>query len=163
MVHSGNGFIWKEGSPASAGMELLAEIGNGTTLLTEIDSVIRAGNAGSLILFTAPPATGSKTFSVYCNSRFSQVSFASMLGSTPDWFTGLSGFSLYRDNSWIRDTSINLFVYDAGTEEGNMFSANNPPSMPPQPVRMLTAQEAPVLANGNPTLFPIATARFTKL
>lgn len=163
MVHNDKASIWKPGSLASPGTELLAEIGNGTTMLTEIDSMTRAGNAASLILFTAPPATGSKTFSLYCNSRFSQVSFASMLGSTPDWFTGISGFSLYRDNSWIRDTSINLFVYDAGTEEGNMFSANNPPSMPHQPVRMLTAQEAPVLANGNPTLSPIITARFTKL
>lgn len=163
MVHNDKTQLWKTGSLASPGTELLAEIGNGTTMLTEIDSMTRAGNAGSLILFTAPQATGTKTFSVYCNSRFSQVSFASMLGSTPDWFTGVSGLSLFRNNSWIRDTSINLYVYDAGTEEGNMFSANNPPSMPHEPIRVLTAPEAPVLANGNPSLSPIATARFTKL
>jgi len=122
MVHNSQAWLWKEGLKASPGTELLAEIGNGTILLTEIDSMITARNASALLLFTAPATlTGSRMASVYCNSNYPQVSFASMLGPTPDWFVGVSGIRLYSNNQWIGDTTVNLYAYDAGTEEGGMF------------------------------------------
>lgn len=163
MVHNSNAWLWKEGIKASPGTELLAEIGNGTTMLTEIDSMIIARNASSLILFTSPATlTGSRMSSIYCNSNYSQVSFASMLGPTPDWFVGVSGINLYKNSNWIADTTLNLYAYDAGTEEGDMFGYNNPATAPQQNIHILQASQATVLANGNPTLVPIATARFVR-
>lgn len=162
MVHTEKAFIWKTGMVASPGTELLAETGNGLTMLQEIDSMVRNRTASSLLLFTAPAPTGVKSTSFYCNSNYSQVSFASMLGDTPDWFTGLSGFHLRRDNTWVTDTTILLPVYDAGTEEGLGFSSNNPATDPAQPVRLLSATGAPVLANGKAVIGPVATVRFTK-
>lgn len=163
MVHNNQAYLWKEGTLASPGTELLAEIGNGTTLLTEIDSMIAARNASSLLLFTAPATLSSnRTTSVYCNTNYPEVSFASMLGPTPDWFVGVSGINLLRNNQWVTDTLIYLYPYDAGTEEGDMFGYNNPASIPQQPVHLLQAAQATVLANGNRTLAPIATARFRR-
>ena len=162
MVHNNQSVLFKEGNLASPGMELLAEMGNGTTLLTEIDAAIATGKASSLLLFTAPDLTGSKTFSVYANSNFSQVSFASMLGPTPDWFMGVSGISLYNQNKWITDTTVNLYAFDAGTEDGNVFDYNNAATVPQQNITILKASNASVLANGNSSLVPIATARFLK-
>jgi Spondin_N len=60
MVHNSNAYLWKDGTKAGAGMELLAEIGNGTTMLVEIDSMITARNASSLLLFVAPALTGNQ-------------------------------------------------------------------------------------------------------
>lgn len=163
MIHNSNAWLWKDGTKASPGTELLAEVGNGTTMLTEIDSMITARNASSLILFVAPATiTGSRMASIYCNSNYAQVSFASMLGPTPDWFVGVSGISLYNKNNWVADTIVNLYAYDAGTEDGDMFGYNNPATMPQQNIHILLASQATVLANGNPVLVPIGIARFTK-
>jgi len=163
MVHNSNAWLWKDGLKASPGTELLAEIGNGTIMLTEIDSMITARHASALLLFTAPATlTGSRMTSVYCNSNYPQVSFASMLGPTPDWFVGVSGIRLFNNGQWVSDTTVSLFARDAGTEDGDMFGYNNPATMPQQYIQVLQASGAMVLANGNPTLAPIATARFQR-
>jgi Spondin_N len=162
MVHNSAALLWKEGIKASAGMEVLAETGGGGPVLAEIDSTIKTKNGLALLLFVAPPANGSSNVNLYCNSNFSRVSFASMLAPTPDWFTGLSNVNLYANNKWVADTIINLYAYDAGTEDGDVFGYNNPASMPQQNIHILQPAEATVLANGNPTLAPIATARFVR-
>lgn len=162
MVHNGDGSLWKEDTKASYGTEVLAETGSGAPILAEIDSMVAAKKAYSLLLFVAPSVTGSSKINFNCNTAFSRVSFASMLGPTPDWFIGASGLNLYRNNSWIADTTINLYVYDAGTEDGDVFGYNNPATSPQDNIHLLQAGQATVLANGNPALSVIATARFTK-
>lgn len=85
-----------------------------------------------------------------------------MLGPTPDWFVGVSGIRLYNNNKWVADTVINLYPYDAGTEDGDIFGYNNPATIPQQDIHLLQPFGAMVLANGNASLAPIATARFIK-
>lgn len=162
MIHNSNAYLWKQGVNASPGTELLAETGNGTMMLTEIDSMIAARNASSLMLFIALPLAGSQMTSIYCNTNYSYVSFASMLGPTPDWFTGITGFNLYQHSNWVTDTTVDLYVYDAGTEEGNIFGYNNPATIPQQNIQLLSASAGNVLANGNFTFAPIATVRFRR-
>ncbi|MCX6317717.1 MAG: spondin domain-containing protein [Bacteroidetes bacterium] len=162
MVHNNAATLWKENELASPGMEVLAETGGGAPILAEIDSTIRSGNGLSLLLFVAPPVNANINTNFYCNSNFSHISFASMLGPTPDWFTGLSSVRLYQNDRWIQDTTIQLYTFDAGTEQGNIFGYNNPPSAPLEPIHLLTPATGSVLANGNPTLKPIAKARFIK-
>jgi Spondin_N len=163
MVHNASGELWKPGKLSTKGVENVAETGNTTVILSEIDSVIRTKNALSLILFTPPSATGTRTSTVYCNTNYSMVSFASMIAPSPDWFVGLSGFNLYNNNKWVADTTFQLFVYDAGTEDGDVFGYSNPVTNPQQPIQLLNAPNATVLANGNPVLKAIATVKFTKL
>ena len=69
---------------------------------------------------------------------------------------------LYRNDQWLADTTIQLYVYDAGTEEGDVFAYNNPATLPQQPIQLLTSAKGTVLANGNPSLAPIARLRITK-
>jgi Spondin_N len=163
MVHNSNGQLWKEGRKATYGMEVLAETGGGGPILSEIDSTIRVKSALSLLLFVAPSTIGSSGVNFYCNTNYSRVSFASMLGPTPDWFVGVSDIELFSNNKWVGDTTINLYAYDAGTEDGDVFGYSNPPSVPVQDIHVLQPSQATVLANGNPTLIPIATARFIKV
>lgn len=163
MVHNSNGELWKTGKLATKGVENVAETGSTTAIVLEIDSLIRTKNALSLILFTPPTATGTKKATLYCNSNYSFVSFASMIAPSPDWFIGLSGLNLYNNNKWIADTTIQLFVYDAGSEDGDVFDYSSPPTNPQQPIRLLEASQATVLANGNTTLKAISQVRFTRL
>jgi hypothetical protein len=163
MVHNADGELWKPGKLATKGVENVAETGSTTAILLEIDSVIRSKNALSLILFTPPSATGTKKSTIYCNSNYSIISVASMIAPSPDWFIGLSGLNLYPNKKWVVDTTVQLFVYDAGTEDGDVFGYNNPPTNPQQPIYLLTVNEAMVLANGNTQLKAIAELRLTKL
>jgi hypothetical protein len=162
MVHNSAASLWVNGTKASYGMEVLAETGGGGPILAEIDSTIRVRNGLALLLFVAPPAIGSSNVNLYCNSDFSRISFASMLGPTPDWFVGVSNVNMYAGQKWVADTTINLYVYDAGTEEGDVFGYNNPATVPQQNIHILQPAQATVLANGNSALVPIATARFVK-
>ncbi|MEO7922353.1 MAG: spondin domain-containing protein [Chitinophagaceae bacterium] len=161
MIHNSNASLWKEGTMASHGTEFMAETGNVSGLLNEVDSMIADRSAVSLLLFYGPTVTGSRATNFSCSNNYPLVSFGAMLGPTPDWFVGVSNISLY-NNGWVSDTTINLYALDAGTEEGNVFAYNNPPTVPLQNIHILQATEATVLANGNPVLAPIATARFRK-
>lgn len=86
-----------------------------------------------------------------------------MIAPSPDWFIGLSGLNLFANKKWMTDTTVQLFVYDAGTEDGYVFGYNNLPTNPQQPIHLLTVNEAMVLANGNTQLKAIAEIRLTKL
>ncbi|MBL7729862.1 MAG: spondin domain-containing protein [Chitinophagaceae bacterium] len=162
MVHNERALLWQEGDKATYGMEVLAETGGGGPVLAEIDSTIRTNNGLSLLLFVAPGTSTSANVNLYCNSNYSRVSFASMLGPTPDWFVGVNGVNLHRNGQWLADTTIDLYTLDAGTEEGNVFGYNNPSTVPQQNIQVLQAAQATILANGNPTLAPIASVRFRK-
>ena len=162
MIHNTNTFLWKENTLASFGVETLAETGGGGPILYEIDSIIATKNAASLIYFVAPPVTGSASVNILCTTAYSCVSFASMIGPTPDWFIGVSGLNLYANNRWVSDTTFNLLAYDCGTEDGDMFGYANPATVPQQKIHILTPGEATVLANGSNPLKPIATVRLQR-
>jgi hypothetical protein len=162
MVHNQNGNLWEEGELASVGVENIAEIGSAAQALIEIDSVISKQNASGVISIPAPPPTGTSARTFYCNSNYPMVSFVSMIAPSPDWFVGVNGLSLYSNKKWVADTLIQLYVYDAGTEDGDVFGLSNPVTMPQQSIKLLTPATGSVLANGNSTLQPIATVRFIR-
>ena len=85
-----------------------------------------------------------------------------MIAPSPDWFMGLSNVNLFENNKWLDTLSLNIRVYDAGTEEGDVFGYNNPSTVPQQTIMLLTPSTATVLANNNASIAPIATIRFVK-
>lgn len=163
MVHNMNGKLWEENSLATTGMENIAEVGASAQALIEIDSAVRQKNASAVLTIPAPAPTGTSVRTIYCNSNYPMVSFASMVAPSPDWFIGINGLLLYQNNRWVADTLVQLYVYDAGTEEGDVFSLNNPASNPHKNIQRLTVTTGSVLANGNTSLYPIAAVRFIRL
>lgn len=162
MVHNVNGSLWNPGSNASLGLKNVAETGGLAQIIQECDSMLAQNNAIAHIAFPPPSATGTVSSNIYCNDRYSFVSFASMIAPSPDWFIGVHSLNLYINDKWVTDTLINLFVFDAGTKEGDAFSMTGPATIPQQPIVLQTPGRATVLANGNAVLAPIATLRFTK-
>ncbi len=162
MVHSASGRMFGPGRAASTGVESLAEDGNAFPLLAEIDSMITMKQASSSFILFFPQINGSTRTSLYVNSNFPKCSFMSMLAPTPDWFFGLYDFDLRPGGNWIADTTVNLYTWDAGTEDGDVFRQDNASTTPRDVVNLLTAAKATVLANGNPTLMAVAKARFIK-
>lgn len=163
MIHHKDTFLWSQNGLASLGLENVAEVGNPAELNVEMDAIISKGKASYKFEIPAPSITGGFDTSFRFTLQHSCISFASMIAPSPDWFVGLNQYNLLKDNQWINTITVPLYLYDAGTEEGDVFGYNNPATMPQQPVRLLTPANASVLANGNTSLAAIGYIKFTKL
>lgn len=163
MVHSKDSFLWAPNGLATTGLEFVAEVGSNWRLLNELDAIIGKGKALSKFDINTPPITGAFDSVFHFTLEHSCLSFTSMIAPSPDWFAGLNAYNLLQQNQWVNTITIPIFIYDAGTEDGDVFGYDNPATTPQQPVRLLTAAAASVLANGNATLAPIGTLKFVKL
>lgn len=163
MVHSKDTTLWSPGSQATKGIEDVAEIGNTVAINVELDAIVSKGKALSKFLIPPPVVTGSTETILDFNTDFSAFSFASMIAPSPDWFMGVHDYDLFKNNKWVADTTIAILLYDAGTEDGDVFNLNNPATNPQQPISFLTPQNAMVLANGNNTIDAIGTIHFRKI
>ena len=128
-VHGSGVTFWAVGEQASAGVELVAELGSTPTFRREVEasshtlSVIQEGVAGG--------GTGTATFNIDVTRTHPQVTLLSMIGPSPDWFVGVSGVSLLDgSNQWRQSHVVDLFPYDAGTEDGTEFTLSNDATVP---------------------------------
>ena len=56
-------------------------------------------------------------------TAFPQVTLTTMIAPSHDWFVGVSGLPLLNASGrWLRSHEVDLFPWDAGTEEGDDFS-----------------------------------------
>ncbi|NMH86264.1 T9SS type A sorting domain-containing protein [Flavivirga algicola] len=122
------------GAAASPGIESVAETGGFNTFQTEVnnssdaDKFINAGGLGS--------AKGSITInSLEVNEDYPLVTLASMVAPSPDWFIAVNSINLRSgnnsvNNGWKETFTIDLFPYDAGTEDGTTYSLSNLESDP---------------------------------
>ena len=113
----GLGF-WVPGGTASAGLEDVAELGNDTTLEAEVNFQILQDDANAYFevagdLFNLPNS-GSTTITT--DSTFHEITLASMIAPSPDWFVGVYNEPLMENGEWKADFSVDLQVWDAGTE-----------------------------------------------
>ncbi len=128
-VHGSGVSFWEAGEQASAGVEGVAELGSTGTFRSEVSasahtlSVIQEGVSGG--------GTGTATFNIDVDRSHPLVTLLSMIGPSPDWFVGVSGVSLLDgSDEWRQSHVVDLFPYDAGTEDGEEFSLSNPATNP---------------------------------
>jgi hypothetical protein len=138
-THGAGVDFWTLGGLASPGIKDMAERGRKTPLLDEVASAIAAGSAefalsGDGVALGVPEVT--LQFKV--STKFPRVTLVSMLGPSPDWFTGVGGVSLLGDGQWLQRLELQLRVYDAGTDDGTTFVSTNAVSNPAVPVQTLS-------------------------
>lgn len=125
---SANTFL-EMGQMASAGIESVAETGSFGTFQTEVSSNSDADqfiNGGGL-------GTAKGTISIIdlqVSENYPLLTLASMIAPTPDWFIAINSYDLRNGGSWVSTATIDLFPYDAGTEEGNDYKLSNPDTNP---------------------------------
>ncbi len=138
-THSDAVSFWEAGELASPGIENMAELGSTGTLLNEVNAAINLGTAASTILgpdlFGLPNST-SLQFDV--NAAHPLVTITTMIAPSPDWFVGVSGLSLRENDQWIERIEVDLWAYDAGTEEGMGFSLGNSATSPHEAIAKIT-------------------------
>lgn len=122
--------FWRSGERATAGVELVAETGETTRFASEIDASSHAAEVVRQRI--GQGGTSDATFTVEVTTDHPLFTLLTMIGPSPDWFVGVAGLPLLDDaGRWMARCEIDLFPYDAGTEEGTEFSLNNPATSPP--------------------------------
>ncbi len=139
-VHNSDATFWAAGEMATAGVERVAELGITGAFETEISNA-EEGTVKSLVKQSGTSSTGTRTFEVEFSRTHPLLTLLSMIGPSPDWFVGVSGLSLLdRSDAWLLSHTVELFSYDAGTENGEEFSLSNPPTSPQETIISLKGQ-----------------------
>ncbi len=128
-VHNDMVTFWESGGTATSGVEDVAELGITGDFESEVTA---AGANASLVkqrIGSSPTVTA--TFDIEVTNDRPLFTLLSMIGPSPDWFVGVSGLSLLNNqNQWLSSREVNLFPYDAGTEDGSEFTLSNPATSP---------------------------------
>ena len=130
-VHNDQVTFWSEGGTASAGVEAVAELGITGTFKSEINAAMP--NALAVIQQSiASGGTATATADITLTTDHPLVTLLTMVSQSPDWFVGVSGLSLRNaaDDGWQPSLTVDLFPWDAGTEEGTEFSLSNAATSP---------------------------------
>ena len=128
-VHNDDVTFWESGGRATPGVEQVAETGITSSFRSELEASPHAVEIISESV--AFGGTGSATFSIGVTRGHPLVTLLSMIGPSPDWFVGIDGRSLLdASDRWDPRVEIDLFPYDAGTEEGDEFTLDNPATVP---------------------------------
>lgn len=128
-IHDAGVSFWRSGEPASPGIEAMAETGATGALRAEI---VASSHAVAVVRqFVTGSGTGGAVFRIEVTASHPLLTLTSMIGPSPDWFVGISGLSLLDDDQgWHAERRVDLFPYDAGTEDGTEFTLSNPDTRP---------------------------------
>ena len=128
-LHNDRVTFWEVGGMASPGVEDVAELGQNSAFRSEINA---SGHVGAIIersLGTGGTPEVSVEFETTQDHPL--VTLITMIAPSPDWFVGVSGLSLLDARGrWLARLEVDLFPYDAGTENGSGFSLSNPATVP---------------------------------
>lgn len=128
-VHNDQVSFWRPGGRASPELERVAELGIQDRL-----AALMGRSPHVHAVFEKEPdrgGTARTTIEFEATRDDPLVTLVTMIAPSPDWFVGVSGLSLLDgQGTWLTSSSVDLFPYDAGTEEGTGFSLNNPPTVP---------------------------------
>ncbi|MFT5221351.1 MAG: hypothetical protein ACI87H_003498 [Gammaproteobacteria bacterium] len=112
---------------ASSGVESMAETGSTFGLRTEVKTAIAAGNALQVISGGGISNANTSVSSEFTVSvAFPLVSLFSMVAPSPDWFVAVDGVDLGdRNGGFVDSLTVDLVVYDSGTDDGVSFTSAN--------------------------------------
>ncbi len=118
------------GGTATLGIENVAETGSNTVFNSEVQTAINAGDAEQWLQepFSPFAAISSATLSdVVVSEDYSLLTLVSMIAPSPDWMIAVNSLNLWDSSlsQWKETFTVDLFPYDAGTENGFGYSGDN--------------------------------------
>jgi len=165
LAHSKYVDLWSPGNFASPGIESVAEMGTTSVLQSEIEVLQTKGLAGDMVIGnnqfngSDPPQLFE---SITLSPTFPYLSTISMMGPSPDWFSGFESFSPRGPGGyWFQSFKLATYPFDAGTEQGTTYSINNDAESPHGPIYQLTKDTVPesgiLLDPTGTTVLPVIT------
>jgi len=158
--HQTSSTFFKVGTEASPGIKDMAETGETGTLKTELEDKIAADEGFDFVLGSGlGSGTGDITVEVEVDADNPSISLVSMLAPSPDWYVGAINVNLYDGSNFVDTKTVTAVVYDAGTDSGLTFSADNAPTNPQGSISLFV--DSP-LGDGTELPTAFATVTFTK-
>jgi len=154
-VHNDGVLFWQQGQLASEGIERMAEQGRSQPFDQEVAAAVAAGNAREFLEVPGFRSPGAITLDFTIEAAKPFVTLVAMLAPSPDWFVGVSGLPLMENGDWVAEKRVTLWPWDAGTDSGTTYAAENRDTNPAQPIRRIT-----ILPIGNGV--PVGTFTFTR-
>ncbi len=159
-THNDFAAFWKPGGIASPGIENMAETGSKSPLDAEINAAIAKGTAENLLSGSGiSPSPGKASIEFSISGAYPLVTLVSMIAPSPDWFTGVQGLNLCAEGQWLKEFTLYLYPWDAGSDSGTFYTAADSETEPQEPIAEIKG--FPFLVNGkNP---PVGTFKFVRL
>ena len=153
-VHNDSVEFWAPGQLATDGYELMAETGDPSGVLAEVASSIGNGSVSSSIDGGGiPNSPGSASIEFEVTRDHPLITVTSMVAPSPDWFIGVHGLSLLDGNDFADSMTIDLRVYDSGTDSGTLYTSADQDTVPASPISLLnSAPTDSPFQNGNPPI-----------
>lgn len=159
-THSDRVNFWREGALATSGIEDMAELGATSPFDSEIEAAVARGTAHGLIrgggVGRSPGSTGVD-FEI--SRDHPRVTLVTMVAPSPDWFTGVHDLDLIENGDWVATKTVDLYPYDAGTDDGLSFNSADAESTPHAAIERIDG--FPFSANG--AVAPIGRFVFRRL
>ena len=158
--------LWAADNSASPGFEKVAEAGTVALFTEEIELEIEGETALEVVSVKGTGAVEERHYELELTQNFPLYTFATMIAPSPDWFVGLSQFSLKNEaGNWLDAVSLELPAYDAGTESGEFFSLAGTATEPAQVISRLNASISAsiVFSDGRVDESSIASIRFQRI
>lgn len=157
-THVVPGLIWSPDSLATPGIESMAETGGTSVLSGEIDAYKIDGTAQFQIdgpgLNTSPD---DATLMFDITTAQPLVSIVTMVAPSPDWFAGVNSLNLFDGGAWADSVTVTAYAYDAGSDDGTTYTADNLEANPHQPIFRI--EDSPFKVNDN--VIPLGDFTFT--
>lgn len=150
-THNRNFTLFTPGGTASPGLERLSEMGKHDPLDDEIRAAMKDGTVGELIEsdpIRKLPGRVEATFPVDIEHPY--VSLAAMIAPSPDWFTGATDIELYSNGKWADTKTVVFYAWDAGTDDGVTYSANDRDAKPKKSIAINDSSHFIVAGNRVP-------------
>lgn len=157
--HQSNSSFFEVGTMASEGIAKMAELGAINPLDDEINT--RINSKEGFMLFVGDnlsSGVGAITINVEVNSENPSITLVSMLAPSPDWYVGAVNV-LLKGEEFVQERTVNLVMYDSGTDSGTTFTSLDTITTPQSPITLLV--DTP-LGNGTTISPVIGTATFVK-
>jgi len=137
-------------SPMTNGIKDIAETGGTGNFSSEVTTAINANLANQYISGIGGLSNAVGTFTknnLLVSEDYPYITLVSMVAPSPDWFIAVNSENLRSgnnsiNNGWKDTYTIDVFAYDAGTDDGVDYESGNSPSIPREGVFMIT--EAPI-------------------
>lgn len=157
--HSTTSDFFKVETPASEGIELMAETGATAILEAELKAKIENKEGFDFVLGSGlGSGTGEITVEVDVNAANPAITLVSMVAPSPDWYVAVVNINLYNGSHFV-DSTVTAAVYDSGTDDGLTFASANADTDPKGLISLFV--DAP-LGDGTDLSADFATVTFTK-
>lgn len=137
-VHNDQVDFLSMGDLASQGIENIAETGNTSVFLQDVNTAITNGTAKEgFQAGDIDDALGSVIFDVVLTEEYPLLTILSMIAPSPDWFVATDGLELFDGTNWTQEIILDVYAYDAGTDNGVDYQSANTDANPPQVISSL--------------------------